>query len=1021
MMRRFLQILLTLGCLALDAGEIERLEAFPETINLTSKRSQAQLVITGWLPNGEPRDLTREAKVTSSNLQVATVSNAIVIPSSDGECQITIESGSHTLRIAVTVSKQTEPDPIRFNTEIQAALTKQGCNAGSCHGSPQGKAGFSLSLFGFDPTHDQRTLVREGQNRRLNVLAPDESLMLKKPLLRIPHVGGKKLRRTDTAYQILRQWIYEGAQPDPPNSPRCTGIIVHPGPDRLLRAPHLQQQLSVQAVFSDGSRRDITDIVTYETSNRPVATVNENGLVKGAERGLTAITIRYLQHLESVYFTVVHDNPEFVWTAPQEHNYVDQLVNERLQLLQISAAKTCSDSVFLRRVFLDLTGLLPTADQAHDFLASKDSEKRRQFIDRLLESREFSRFQSLQMADLFRVTPKTLTDGRAALFANWISKAIKQNRPFDQVTRDLLTATGDSNKVPPANYYAALDTTESTIETTAQIFMGSRIQCAKCHNHPFENWTQDDYYQIGAVFNRIQRDEGVIKMSDSGEMEHPRTGKIMKPWGGGTNEDRRSKFADWLTAPENPFFARVIVNRIWAHLLGKGIVEPIDDFRSSNPPSNAPLLDALAVDLVSNNFDRLHIFRVICNSQVYQRRTQVNEFNADDADNFSHSKVRLLSAEQLNDAIAYVTKSVPTTDEIPLAIEKLKRKETALASETDSMLTHWKGKAETTLQSLDFWEGSQWSTPFFPAESVEEAYAKWSVEEDLIATDSSATKWTQHTEWKNGQQIQFNEQEIGARYLYQQIWVQTAGELTFHFRASNGVQARCNGETFFDQKKIGRDAKTRNGTAKVNPGLNHFLFKTINGGGNFHFTARISELHGIPFKETNRSEWPGFVNDLIVRPINAQTTSEQDRLRDFHQSINEELTELREQLVKQDLLLATQRPWPEQTSFLKAFGQPKRISPCACERSGEPTLEQALQILNGQHVFQQINTSEKAYTALEDGQLIKTLYLAAYSRFPNQEEIRKTRAYINNAVSRKEAIQDIIWALVNTQEFMFQH
>jgi hypothetical protein len=1020
-MRRFLQLFLVLRCLTLGAGELERLEVFPQTINLESKRSHAQLVVTGWLPNGEPRDLTGEAKMTSSNTQVAAISNGIVVPTNDGECQITIQSGSHSLKIAVRVSGQALPDPIRFNTEIQAALTKQGCNAGSCHGSPQGKAGFSLSLFGFDSSHDQRTLVREGQNRRLNVLAPDESLMLKKPLLRIPHVGGKKLRPTDTAFQILRQWIFEGAQADPPNSPACTGIIVHPGPDRLLRAPHLQQQLSVQAVFSDGSKRDITGIATYETSNKPVATVDENGLVTGAERGLTAITIRYLQHLESVYFTVVHDIPEFVWTVPKEHNYVDQLVNERLQLLQISPAETCSDSVFLRRVFLDLTGLLPTADQAHTFLDSKETEKRKQLIDDLLESREFSRFQSLQMADLFRVTPKVLTDGRAALFANWISEAIEQNRPFDQVTRDLLTATGDSNKVPSANYYAALDTTESTIETTAQIFMGSRIQCAKCHNHPFENWTQDDYYQIGAVFNRIQRDEGVIQMSDSGEMEHPRTGEIMEPWGGGTNEDRRTKFADWLTSSENPFFARVIVNRIWAHLLGKGIVEPVDDFRSSNPPSNVPLLDALAADLVSSDFDRRHIFRVICNSQVYQRRTQVNEFNADDVDNFSHSKVRLLSAEQLNDAIAYITKSVPTAIEIPQTIEILKKKETALASETDSKLAHWKEKAETKLQSLDLWEGGHWSSPFFPEKTVEAAYEKQFIEEELSSFDLSNSEWTPRNEWKNGQQIQFKEQEIGARYLYQQIWVSEAGELRFHFRASNGVQARCNGEVFFAQKKIGREANTQNGKAQVNVGLNHFLFKIINGGGNFHFTLRATELHGTPLKEVNQSDWPGFVNDLIVRPSKDQTTDEQERLRHFHQSINGELTELRDQLAKQDLLLATQRPWPEQTSFLKAFGQPERNSPCACERSDEPTLEQALQILNGQHVFQQIDTSDKAYTALDDAQLINTLYLTAYSRYPKEEESTKTRDYLINTASRQEAIQDIIWALVNTQEFMFQH
>ena len=1020
-MRQLIQILLVFHFAPLWGNEIERLEVFPEEIELNSQRAHTQLVVTAWLTNGEPRDLTHDVQISSNGPQLVSISKGIVRPIKNGACQITIQHGPHKLEIPVKITQQLRPDPVRFNTEIQAALTKQGCNAGSCHGSPQGKAGFSLSLFGFDPPHDQRTLVREGQNRRLNVLEPDESLMLKKPLLRIPHVGGKKLRPTDTAYQILRQWIFEGAKNDPPNSPTCIELIVRPGPDRLLRAPFLKQQLSVQAIFSDGSTRDVTDIATYETSNKPVATVDENGLVKGAERGLAAITIRYLHHFESVYFTVVHNRPGFAWNAPKEHNYVDQLVNERLQLLQISPSDTCPDSVFLRRVFLDLTGLLPTADKARAFLSSKNPNKRNQLIDDLLASREFARFQSLQMADLFRVTPTTLTDGRATLFANWISSAINDNRPFDQVTRDLLTASGDSKKIPEANYYAALDTTESTIETTAQIFMGSRIQCAKCHNHPFENWTQDDYYQIGAVFNRIQRDEGVIQMSNSGEMAHPRTGETMQPWGGGKNEDRRMKFAEWLTSPQNPFFARVIVNRIWAHLLGQGIVEPVDDFRSSNPPSNVPLLDALAADLISSGFDRQHIFRVICNSQVYQRITQANEFNSDDEENFSHSLVRLLSAEQLNDAIAYLTKSVPTANEIPINIRTLKQQETALATEIDSQLVSWKEQSNQQLRSLDLWTGSLWSSRFYPEAKTESAFETHFIDESLTTLDSQSAQWTQQTEWKVGQRIQFKEQEIGTRYIYQSIWVREAGELRFHFRANNGVQARCNGNLFFDQQKIERDASTQHGIAKLTAGSNSLLFKIVNSDANNHFSARPTEFNKTPFNEIAQSSWPGFVNELIAEPYEKQTTDEQERLRLFHQSQNEKLTTLRAQLTKQDLLLATQRPWPEQSSFLKAFGQPERLSPCACERSGEPTLEQALQLLNGQHVSRQIKASDQAYTTLNDNELIETIYLAAYARFPQDEEQTKTLNYLSHSASRTEGIQDLIWAIVNTQEFMFQH
>ena len=546
---------------------------------------------------------------------------------------------------------------------------KNGCNNGSCHGAARGKDGFHLSLFGYDPAVDEENLVRGGLNRRIDLADPHGSLLLKKPLMRLGHVGGKKLAPADAAYEVLRRWIAEGAQTADKGAPECTGIRVHPSGARVLKAPWLGQQVSVVATFADGSTRDFTAIATYETSHKDVVSVDPRGRASGLKAGQAAVSVRYLSHLESVHFTVVEDVPGFRWPDPPAANFVDELVHRKLRQLQVPPSGLCDDGAFLRRIHLDLTGLLPSAEAVRAFLRDTTPGKRMRVIDSLLASEEFARYWGQRAADLMRVNAKGLPGGRAEIFAGFITDSLRRNMPFDKFATAILTATGDGTEVPEANYFLAIDKLSDLTETTAQLFMGSRINCAKCHNHPFENWTQDDYYRISAVFARVRNENGAVGLSESGETRHPVNGRAMPPFaapkaGLPVARDRRADFARWLTAPGNPYFARVEANRAWAALFGRGIVDPIDDFRSSNPPSNPELLDGLAAFLERSGYDRRALIRAICASNTYQASAVPLPLNRHDDSLFSHARVRRLSAEQLQDAVGLATGQLRPAAEI---------------------------------------------------------------------------------------------------------------------------------------------------------------------------------------------------------------------------------------------------------------------------------------------------------------------------------------------------------------------
>lgn len=652
----------------IQVGQPQKIEVFPTAIKLMSNRDTMRIVVTGHYADGAIQDLTRIAEMTSTNPAIAEVANRVVRPKGDGNSEVLIKVGGHEAKIPVTVSSASLPRPRSFEFDAMVALSKNGCNSGACHGSPSGKGGFRLSLRAFDAKFDELTLIHEDFGRRTNALKPEESLLLLKPLMKVPHGGGLKLRASDPAYQVLREWIAEGCKMDPPSAPRCVKLELYPPSGRVLKRPAHTQQLSVLAHFSDGTIRDVTEMAVFSSSDEQVASVSVDGLVVGQERGEAAIIVRYLEHIQSCFLTFVRDIEGFAWNNPPRNNYVDDLVHQKLQQLKFLASGTCTDEEFVRRVYLDVIGVAPTIEETTAFLGNPATDKRAKLIDQLLDRPEFAKFWTLKWGDLLRLTSKQVGGDGVYKYHRWVERAFASNMPYDQFARELLTSVGSTLDNAPANFYRTATDPNDCVETISQIFLGARLQCAKCHNHPFERWTQDNYYGMAAFFNRVQRkktarpDELLVYVTHAGEITQPRTGKQMKPWlpvqGDVENpavDDRRTLFAEWLTRPDNPFFSRIEVNRLWSQLLGRGIVEPIDDFRDSNPPSNAALLDALAKDFVEHKFDRKHILRTILNSRTYQSSYETNPFNKDDVKYFSHFQPRLLSAEQLLDAICQTT------------------------------------------------------------------------------------------------------------------------------------------------------------------------------------------------------------------------------------------------------------------------------------------------------------------------------------------------------------------------------
>jgi hypothetical protein len=646
---------------------LSSIEIYPAEFKLLGNRSRQQIVVTGNFGSDDIRDITHLVELQSTNSAIVRMDGSIAMPTANGDAEVIAIAGELNSQAKVTVSRTDQPEPVSFKNEMLAALTKSGCNMGACHGSPSGKAGFRLSLRGYDPPLDILTLRTEYFGRRANVMDPAQSLILRKPLMEVAHGGGRRLFKGDASYNVLHGWISEGLKLDAETTPDVVRIEVFPR-QRVQHDAGSQQQLTVTSFLSDGTTRDVTALTVFSSSNEQVATVNAAGLVEKTGRGETAVLARYLDKMGTSDITFLEQVPGFVWNKPTEHNFVDQLVFAKLKQLQILPSEMCSDSEFIRRAYLDATGRLPTIAETNAFLAVDTDDRRAKLIDRLLDSDDFAAFWTLKWGDILRSNSKKLNKTGVHKFHRWLYDSIRTDKPLDQFAHELLTASGSVYENPAANYWRASRDPNDATETTAQLFLGIRIQCAKCHNHPFERWSQDNYYGIAAAFTRVGRKKGpiaddeIIFVSDSGEIKQPRTGQTMRvhlllkgdvdvP----AETDRRAVFADWLTNGDNPFFARASVNRIWGHLMGRGIVEPVDDFRDSNPPSNSQLLDELEKQFVANKFSRKWAIRTIMNSRVYQLGSRTNRFNANDEIYASHATVRLLTAEQLLDAICVVT------------------------------------------------------------------------------------------------------------------------------------------------------------------------------------------------------------------------------------------------------------------------------------------------------------------------------------------------------------------------------
>jgi hypothetical protein len=565
---------------------------------------------------------------------------------------------------------------VSFRNDVMAVLSRGGCNAGACHGNQNGKGGFKLSLRGEDPTADFAALTRDALARRTDAHRPADSLLLLKATASVPHEGGRRFTADSPEYDILRRWVAAGTPADAPDTPRLKALEATPA-EAFLVEPADRVKLRVRAVFDRGGVRDVTRLAVYEPSN-PLTTVGADGEARRQGFGETAVLVRYLDRQATVRLAWVPARKGFVWQDVPEANYVDKHVFTKLRALRMRPSDLCTDGVFLRRAYLDTLGVLPAADEARSFLADRDPDKRRRLIDRLLRRPEFADFWALKWCDLLRSEEKTLDRKGVAVLHHWVRRAIDEGRPLNEFARDLIAAHGSTYAEPPANFYRALRDPQARAEAVAQVFLGVRLQCARCHNHPFDRWTQDDYYGLAAFFPRVQyrvvenrrRDnldthefdgEQVVWLAREGEVKHPRTGAVVRPRLPGSAEaidpdsDRLRALADWVARPDNPYFARAQVNRVWYHLMGRGLVDPLDDFRASNPPANGPLLDALTADFVAHHFDLRHLVRTILESRTYQLSAVPNDTNRDDETNFSHALVRGLQAEQLLDALGAVT------------------------------------------------------------------------------------------------------------------------------------------------------------------------------------------------------------------------------------------------------------------------------------------------------------------------------------------------------------------------------
>jgi hypothetical protein len=678
----------------LPTAPLASLEVLPSRVELVGSRAMQHLVVLGTYANGQQRDLTRQAQFSLQADKIAVMQDGSLIPLADGTTQLTATAAGKTVQVPVAVKQFRQEMPLDFHTEIIPLLNKQGCNQGACHGAQHGKGGFRLSLFGFDPDFDYEQIVKSAKGRRVVLSDPERSILLLKPSLAMEHGGGERLKANSAPYQMLKQWLEEGAPPPGANPPKVTQLTVLP-PQRLMQ-PGEKQQLVVLATWSDGRTVDVTATAQYDALNDSIAGITPDGLTQCKKAGETAIMIRYCGQANIFAVTSPYAKLTAKLDFP-ENNFIDKHLAAKWKNLGLQPSPLSSDEQFLRRVYLDAIGTLPTPEEIRSFRADNDPQKRAKVIDRLLERPEFIDFWTLKWGDLLRINRDALEAKGMWSFHQWIRSALRDNVPVDAFVRDIITAEGSTYREGPANFYRIGNTAEDWAETTSQVFLGVRMQCAKCHHHPFEKWSQEDYYGMTAYFVRMGRKnsqefglfgrETVVFLRPNGEARHPRKGTIVKPHPLDGEEsddpfDRRRKLADWITAKENPLFARNIVNRFWGYFMGRGLVEPLDDLRATNPATNPELLDALAADFVQHNYSLKHLVRTILNSRAYQLGSAIMPGNAADSENHFHTRyqVKRLTAEQMADALDDATGTREKYPGLPLGTRAIQLPDTQVRS-----------------------------------------------------------------------------------------------------------------------------------------------------------------------------------------------------------------------------------------------------------------------------------------------------------------------------------------------------
>lgn len=687
-----------------STAPLAKIELLPSSIAFAGPRYNQQLVVEATFADGHQEDLTAAAVIASSHAQVASVDKGgLVHPQGDGQATLIATLRGHRASATVAVQGFSTPAPWSFRNDVLPVMTKVGCNSGPCHGAAAGKNGFKLTLRGYDPETDYYTLTHQALARRTDRMEPAKSLILLKPTLTIPHGGGHRFDVGSPEYQAISGWIADGMPPPLDSDARVTSIEVLPQEASL--EPGASQQLVVMAKFSDGSSRDVTRWAKFDSGDEGVATVDPGGHVTMHRYGEAPVTVWYQSHVTFARMRIPfpYDLDQAVFKNAPRHSYIDDDILKHLALLHIPPSHPASDSEFIRRAYLDAAGILPTRGEVESFLQDTSPGKRDRLIESIMKRPEFVDYWAYKWSDLLLVTSNRLSNDEMWSYYDWIRASVKADKPWNQFVREIITATGNTDQNGAANYWIVHRDPLDTSENVAQAFLGITITCAHCHNHPLAKWTQKDYYGMANLFARVRLktygpggsragvgplfNDVTVYSAQTGEFTDDRFMMVLPPkpldaqaLPMGATGDTRVYFANWLTSPANPFFARNIVNRVWRNFMGRGLVEPVDDLRATNPSTNDELLNALTADFVAHHFDIDCLIRTIMQSATYQTSSQPLKENADDDKFGSHYVIKRLPAEVLLDAYSQVTQQPEKFDGYPVGMRALQLPDTAVKS-----------------------------------------------------------------------------------------------------------------------------------------------------------------------------------------------------------------------------------------------------------------------------------------------------------------------------------------------------